>query len=508
MTVIEVYRPGDGASLGSVPTATPADVAEAVRTVRRVQPGWGSLEPADRARRLADLQEALRSRSEEAADVIVSETGKPRVEALAEVLVCLETIRHYRKVAPRVLRPRRPSTGWMLWKSARVLREPHGVVGVISPWNYPLILAMDPTVTALFAGNGVVLKPSEYTPYTGLFLEDLCRGAGLPEGLVSVVTGDGSAGAALVGAAVDKIHFTGSTATGRRVMAGAAESLTPVTLELGGKDPAIVLEDADLERAARGIVFGAFYNAGQTCVSTERVFVVETVYEPFLRRAVELVRELRVGVAGERDVGPMCHPGQLAIVEDHLRDALDRGARVLAGGGRDREGGRVVLPTILVDVERGMKILEEETFGPILPVVKVRDEREAIDRANEGSFGLFASVWTRRRARGVRVARSLRAGGVSINDTLSHYALPSLPMGGVGQSGFGRTRGEAGLLEMTRTRSIFEDRMGLRREPWWYPYSGVSLRLHRTLVEWRGGRGWDGVVRTLRALLGRTEDHR
>ncbi len=504
--MLEVVRPADGISLGSIPVASSQEVREAVDGARRVQDGWGSLEAKDRARRLADLQDVLRARSEEVADIIVAETGKPRVEALAEVVVCLETIRHYRRTAPRTLRPRRASTGWMLWKSARVLREAHGVVGIISPWNYPLILSLDPTITALFAGNAVVLKPSEFTPYTGLFVGELCRAAGLPERLVSVVPGDGTTGAALVGAGVDKIHFTGSSATGRVVMAAAARHLTPVTLELGGKDPAIVLEDADLERAARGIVFGAFYNAGQTCISTERVFVVETVYEPLLRRLVELVGELRSGVRDPRDVGPMCHEGQLSIVEEQLRDAVEKGARVLIGGLRPDGSGRVIPPTILTDVQPGMKILEDETFGPVLPVIKVRDEKEAVDRVNEGPFGLFASVWTRRRERGMRVARSLRAGGVSINDTLSHYALPDLPMGGVGGSGFGRTRGDAGLLEMTRTRSILEDRLGLRRELWWYPYSKVSLRLHRALVEARGRGGWRGLAEAGRALFRRGAD--
>jgi acyl-CoA reductase-like NAD-dependent aldehyde dehydrogenase len=199
----------------------------------------------------------------------------------------------------------------------------------------------------------------------------------------------------------------------------------------------------------------------------------------------------------------MCHEGQWAVVEEHLRDAVERGARVIVGGIPPEGSGRVIPPTVLTDVERGMKVLEEETFGPVLPVIRVRDEREAIDRANEGPFGLFASVWTRRRERGLRVARSLKAGGVSINDTLSHYALPDLPMGGVGGSGFGRTRGTPGLLEMTRTRSILEDRLGLHREPWWYPYSAMSLRLNRTLIELRGGGGWRAWVRAARALTGR-----
>jgi succinate-semialdehyde dehydrogenase/glutarate-semialdehyde dehydrogenase len=502
---IDVYRPTDGSRLGSVPVQSGTEVRAAVERVRAVQRGWGTLAPQDRARRMEPLLTVMRDRAEEIADVIQAETGKPRGEALAEVAVCLDLIRYYRRNASRILRTRRVPTAWMFWKSGRFTWEPFGVVGVIAPWNYPLILSLDPTVTALFAGNGVVLKPSEYTPFTGLFVAELCRDAGLPEGLVEVVTGDGPTGAALVESGVDKVHFTGSTATGRRVMGMAARSLTPVTMELGGKDPAIVLEDADLERAARGIVFGGFYNAGQTCVSTERVYVVETVFEPFVRRVVELTRQLRTGAGpgADRDVGPMAHEAQAGIVETHIRDAVARGARVVIGGERSDPTSPFIEPTVLVDIAPGSKVLEEETFGPVLAIVRVRDEQEAIDRANEGSYGLYASVWTRRTERGRRVAGRLRAGGVSVNDTLSHYAMPALPLGGVGDSGFGRTRGEEGLLQMSRSRSLFVDRLGLRKELWWYPYSDFDLRVFRSLIAWRGTLGPAGLWRAVRTFLKR-----
>jgi len=503
---IEVHRPTDGSRLGSVPVQSGQEVRAAVDRVRRVQKGWGTLEPQDRARRLDGLLTALRDRSEEIADVIEAETGKPRTEALMEVAVCIDLVRFYRARAHRILRTERISTGWMVWKSARLQYEPLGVVGIIAPWNYPLILAMGPTITALFAGNGVVLKPSEFTPFTGLFVAELCREAGIPDGLVEVVTGDGPTGAALVESGVDKVHFTGSPATGRRVMAVAARTLTPVTMELGGKDPAIVLEDANLERAARGIVFGAFYNAGQTCISTERVYVVETVYDPFVRRVTELTRKLRVGVGPDRDVGPMVHRGQAEIVEDHIRDAVAQGAKVVIGGERHDSSSTLIEPTILVDLRPGMKVLGEETFGPVLPIVRVRDEQEAIDQANDSSYGLYASVWTGRRARGRRVAGRLRAGGVSINDTLSHYAVAALPMGGVGDSGFGRTGGVEGLRQMSRTRSVFVDRLGLKRELWWYPYSALSQKIMRSLIQARGRPGLSGLWEGGKTLLGRGVD--
>jgi acyl-CoA reductase-like NAD-dependent aldehyde dehydrogenase len=391
----------------------------------------------------------------------------------------------------------------LIGKSAWTEREPYGVIGAITPWNYPFILAMDCVSPALAAGNAVVIKPSELTPYSTLLIPELCAEAGIPEGLVRVVTGDGSTGAALVGAGVDRIVFTGSTATGRKIMAASAETLTPVTLELGGKDPALVLEDADLERTARGIVFGAFFNAGQTCISVERVYVVSGVYDAFLERVSELARTLRVGAGPDADVGPMVSPTQRDIVEEHVREARSRGARLLAGGEPAPDDARVYPPTVLANVTDDMKVAREESFGPLLPVIRVADEADAIRRANATPYGLFASVWTRDRARGLRVARQLRAGGVSINEVLSHYGVAALPMGGVGASGFGKRRGLQALDEMSRTRTLLSDWLGLRREVWWFPYSDRGTALVRALVDLRARGGPAGLVRAVRRLMGR-----
>lgn len=499
---IQVRRPSDGGLVGEVPIEGPDAVREAVERARVVQRGWASLSVADRLRRLEGLHRAIGEGAEDVAEVIRSETGKPEVEALSEVVVALDLLRFYRKNAGDVLGRKRVSTGWLLGRKAWIEREPYGVVGVISPWNYPFILAMDPVVTALVAGNGVVLKPSEFTAFSGLRVEELCREAGLPEGLVRVVTGDGRTGDALVRSGVDKVVFTGSPATGRKVLAAAAENLTPVTLELGGKDPALVLEDADLERAARGIVFGAFYNAGQTCISTERVLVVDAVYDAFVKRVTELTEALRAGSAGGGDVGPMTTPDQLRTVEAHVEEAVAGGARVLVGGDRTDPASNVYLPTVLVDVKPEMRVVREETFGPVMPILRVRDAEEAVRRANESPFGLFASVWTGDRERGIAVARKLRAGGVSVNDTLSHYAVPGLPMGGVGESGFGRTRGLEGLRELSRTRSLLVDRTGLSGDPWWFPYTGARVRVVRALAEFRKDPGLRGVFRAVGTLLG------
>jgi succinate-semialdehyde dehydrogenase/glutarate-semialdehyde dehydrogenase len=503
---IRVIRPTDGSLVGELAVTPRPTVPSRVSRTRSVQEGWASLDPDDRVRRLRGLVDAIGSRAGEIAETIVAETGKPRAEALIEVTTVLDLLRFYLRKAPGFLARKRVSAGWLLWKEAFVVREPLGVVGIISPWNYPFILSMTPVITALFGGNGAVLKPSELTPYSGLFAEDLCREAGLPEGLVQVIVGTGSVGAALVRSGVDKVVFTGGTETGRRVLAAASESLTPVVLELGGKDAAIVLEDADLERSARGVLWGAFQNAGQTCIAVERVFVVEEVYDRFLKQLLQEMRKIRAGSTAGVDVGPMVMPEQLDRVEAHLQDAVDQGGKVLAGGHRADPASNVFHPTVLTGVGQGCEILREETFGPLLPVIPVKDQEEAIRRANETRFGLSASVWTGDRRRGMEVARRLRVGGVTVNDALVHYGIPSLPFGGVGESGFGRTRGLEGLAEMTRTRTVVVDRLGLRREPWWFPYSRVTERLlwATLLFRWKGGlRGLiSGTVALVRKKRG------
>jgi acyl-CoA reductase-like NAD-dependent aldehyde dehydrogenase len=286
-------------------------------------------------------------------------------------------------------------------------------------------------------------------------------------------------------------------------MTAAAQNLTPVSLELSGKDPAIVLEDADLERAARGVVYGAFYNAGQTCIATERVFVVDGIYDAFVERVTEFAKELRAGTEGEYDVGPIISERQLRTVEAQLEDALARGARVTVGGGRLAPDSNVFLPTVLVDVDQSMRVVWEETFGPILPLMRVKDEEEAVRLANVSPYGLFASVWTEDRERGEALAESLRAGGVSVNDTLSHYAVPGLPMGGVGASGFGRRRGVAGLEEMSRPRSVLVHRTGLARELWWFPYTERGTRLMRALLGYRHSSAVGHVVSVARRIMAR-----
>lgn len=487
--VIRVVRPTDGTLVGELAVTPSADIPRRVARARSVQEGWATLGPRDRARRLRRLLDAIGAKVGEIEETISAETGKPRAEALIEVISVLDLLRFYLRKAPPFLSSKRAGVGWLLWKQASRVRDPLGVIGVISPWNYPFLLSMTPVVTALFGGNGAVLKPSEFTPYSGLFAEDLAREAGLPDGLVQVIVGTGVTGEALVRSGVDKVVFTGGSETGRRVLAAASESLTPVVLELGGKDAAIVLEDANLPRAARGVLWGAFQNAGQACIGIERVFVVDEVYDTFVEHLLDEVKRIRAGSAGGVDVGPMVVQHQLEQVEDHLQDALDRGARVVVGGHRADPASNVFQPTILTDMQRGSVALHEETFGPLLPLVRVKDQEEAVRLTNETPYGLSASVWTGDKRRGVELSRRLRAGGVTVNDVLVHYGIPELPIGGSGKSGFGRTRGLEGLAELTQPKGTVVDRLGLKGEPWWFPYSRMTevLLWGVFLFRWKGG---------------------
>jgi acyl-CoA reductase-like NAD-dependent aldehyde dehydrogenase len=409
----------------------------------------------------------------------VAETGKPEFELLGSELVsACDALEYYAKCARRVLEDRTVPVHLLKTKKLKLTYRPLGVVGIITPWNFPFILSLNPTVQALMAGNAVVLKPSEATPLSGRLVADLFQAAGLPEGLLVCMTGDGETGAALVESDVDKICFTGSVSTGRKVAEVCGRRLIPCTLELGGKDPMIVCADADLERASNGAVFGAFANAGQVCISTERVYVVDSVAEAFTEKVVGKTASLRQGLGGESDVGPIIWPYQMDVIERHVADAQEKGARVLTGGRRNPDyPGLFYEPTVLADVGHDMLVMQEESFGPLLPIMRVRDEEEALRLANETRYGLNANVWTRDKRKGVRLAKTIQAGSVVVNDcSLVSYMVAESPFGGVKESGVGRVNGEMGLRSYCHTQAIVVNRIGAKSEPIWFPYSSRKAR--------------------------------
>ncbi len=486
---LRLKNPATLERIDEIEVQTAADVRAAVERARKKQPEWAALKIEERGRILARAIPVLLQRQEEFLDVIVRETGKPRAEALAvEILAACDAIQFYAKRAPRILAERTVPMHLMKTKKLRISYRPLGVVGIITPWNFPFMLALNPTVQALMAGNAVVLKPSEVTPFSALLIQDLLRQARLPDELFQVVLGDGETGAALVESGVHKISFTGSVRTGRKVGEACGRNLIPFTLELGGKDPMIVCADADLERAANGAVYGAFSNAGQVCVSTERVYVVEEVADAFTKLVIEKTAALRQGAQGEFEVGPMIWPTQLDVVERHVNEARARGAKVRTGGRRNPDlEGLFYEPTVLTDVSQDMAVMREETFGPVLPILRVRDEDEALRLANDSPYGLNANVWTRDKRKGERLAKAVQSGSVVVNDCMLTYGATESPFGGVKESGIGQVNGEIGLRSYCHAQSILIDRFGAKSEFLWYPYSAKKLALLQRVMRWVWG---------------------
>jgi len=456
----ESLNPATGDVLARWPVRGADEVRATVARARAVAPWWQEQGYAGRRRHLRAWKGVLARRIHELADLMHRENGKPHADAILELTLAIGHLDWAAAHAAKVLGPQRVPSGLLAANQAATLEyQPFGVVGVIGPWNYPVFTPMGSIAYALAAGNAVVFKPSEFTPGIGAWLVAAWRSA-VPEGpdVLQLLTGLGDTGAALCRGGVDKIAFTGSARTGRKVMAACAENLVPVLMECGGKDAMIVDDDADVDAAADAALWAGMSNAGQTCTGIERVYATDKVYDAFVTALTAKARRVRAGSDAEASYGPITMPSQVGIISRHLDDARARGGRVLTGGG---VAGAYVEPTVLVDVPEDAAAVTEETFGPTVTVARVRDADEALERANASAYGLAGAVFTKSRRRGIELARRMRSGMTSVNSVISFAAVPALPFGGVGESGFGRIHGADGLREFTRAKAITSQRFAL-----------------------------------------------
>jgi acyl-CoA reductase-like NAD-dependent aldehyde dehydrogenase len=489
----EVTNPADGSAIANVPLDGPAEVAATVARVRANQPAWEELGIKGRAQWLYKLRDWILDHQDEIADTMQRETGKVRGEAAGEAVYLMDLINFYGKKAGKYIGDERVAahSPLMKVKKLKVQYRPYPVVGVISPWNFPLVLSLGDAIPALIAGCAVVVKPSEITPLgLGEVIAAWKTEIGAPD-IFDVVNGMGETGSALVDE-VDYVQFTGSDRTARKVLARAAETLTPVSAELGGKDPMIVLKSANLERAANAATWGAFQNSGQVCISVERLYVEEPVYDEFVQRFTDEVKKLNQGMDGRehgQDVGAMTFPPQTQIVEDHVEDARRSGATVVMGGERLEREGDWYAPTVLTEVDHSMKVMRDETFGPVVGIMKVRDADEAVRLANDTRYGLAASVFGSKRE-AEAVARRLEVGTANVNDVIVGFLASDVPMGGWKDSGIGFRHGEYGIKKFVRPESIVITRFGGKREPLYFPYTAKRREQLRKITDFFNARDW------------------
>jgi acyl-CoA reductase-like NAD-dependent aldehyde dehydrogenase len=491
---IEVENPATGQVIKSLPVTSPEEVRVLVDRARTAQPAWEAMGFDGRARVLRRMQKWVVDNAERVIQAIVDESGKTYEDAsVVELAYGAGALGFWAKHAPEYLSDEkvRTSNPFVMGRKLVVRYRPVGVVGVIGPWNYPLTNNFGDAIPALAAGNAVVLKPSEVTPLTSLLLADAIRECGLPENAIQVAIGGADTAQALIDG-VDFVMFTGSTATGRKVMSRAAETLTPVALELGGKDPMIVLKDADVERAANAATYYAMQNGGQTCVSVERVYVEAPIYDQFVNAVTEKVKALRQGApAGPAsvEVGAVTFAPQLDIVRRHVDQAREAGARITTGGHVLEGAGRFFEPTVIADADHSMTAMTDETFGPTMPIMKVADAEEAVRLANDSPYGLGASVWTKDLTRGEQIARRIESGYACVNDANVNYFAYELPMGGWKESGLGVRHGAAGIRKYTRQQAILVTRLAMKRDVHFFPYKANTTKLLGRLTKVLYGRG-------------------
>jgi len=472
---------------GELVCANTEDVAAAIARARAAQPAWAATSMQARAAIVQRALQLVLARQDEIIETVVAETGKARTDAMSmEVFSVADSLCYYAKNAEKFLRPRKRRVHGILgiMKQLRILYKPLGVVGLITPWNGPFVLVMNQAVQAILAGNTVVAKGSEVTPYSAKLAATILNDAGLPEGVLQVLLGDGETGAAIVRGGVDKVSFTGSVATGRKVAEACATQLIPCSLELGGNDAMIVCADADLDRAADGAWLGSCMNTGHYCCGTERIYVVADVYDEFLQLVLDKGKHLRQGQqhGWQEDIGAVFWDRQMAIIEAHVEDARAKGATILQGGRRNPElAGLYYEPTVITDVNNDMDIMVLETFGPVLCIQKVASESEAIALANDSEFGLNGNVWTKDKEKGYQLAAAIDTGSCSVNDMAVSYGIPAAPFGGKKNSGLGQVNGKKGLRGYCHEMPIVIDRFGGKMQNA-YPYTAKSAEGMKKLM--------------------------
>ena len=483
-------NPISGEIIKNISISNEKEINKKIASSSQASKVWRELSIRKRSRLIKKAQKLIVSKKDELIELAISETGKTEFDGIIEILTTLEIMRFNRKMAPRALASEvRPLGLIMKNKRGTVHYRPYGVVGAISPWNYPLIQPTILVVPALLAGNGIVLKPSEFTPLTALKMKELYNEAGIPEDLFQIVTGDGKVGRSLIeSSSTDLIAFTGSIEVGRKIAVSCAERLKPALLELGGKDPMIVLKDANLKRAASAAVWSGFHNAGQTCISVERIYVEEPVADDFIKLVKNLTESISYGKDRDlSDFGSMTTKTQFEKVSALLQDAMEKGADLHQYNGNVSNDDLFIKPIVVTDTDHTMKIMQEEIFGPVIAISRVKNEQEAIERANSMKFGLNASIFSRNKRKARRISSKIEAGNIVINDIETNYFCVDVPFGGVKHSGIGRLHGIEGLRSFSQIQSVVEHRFGFNRELWWFPVANRTKKLFNFLIRFLYG---------------------